>query len=60
MVLSKDFKEFIALLNAHQIKYLIVGGYAVGLHAQPRFTKDLDIWLLMTLENAKKNNQSTP
>ena len=38
-----DFKELLSTLNAHKVKYLIVGGYAVGFHAQPRATKDLDI-----------------
>ncbi len=38
-----DFNELFAVLNAEQVKYLVVGGYAVSLHAQPRATKDLDI-----------------
>ena len=38
-----DFKELLSTLNAHGAKYLIVGGYAVGFHAEPRATKDLDI-----------------
>ena len=41
MVLNKDFREFIGLLNANGVKYLIVGGYAVGFHGYPRYTKDL-------------------
>ena len=53
MVLNKDFKEFIGLLNANDVKYLIVGGYAVGFHGYPRYTKDLDIWLLVSEENAE-------
>ena len=52
MVLNKDFKEFIELLNANNVKYLIVGGYAVGFHGYPRYTKDLDIWILISHENA--------
>jgi hypothetical protein len=52
MVLNKDFKEFIELLNANNVKYLIVGGYAVGFHGYPRYTKDLDIWILVSHENA--------
>ncbi|MBF0515997.1 MAG: hypothetical protein HQK97_02605 [Nitrospirae bacterium] len=39
----QDFKELLAILNAEHVKYLVVGGYAVSLHAQPRATKDLDI-----------------
>ncbi len=38
-----DFKELLSEFNAHRVKYLIVGGYAVSFHAQPRATKDLDI-----------------
>jgi DNA polymerase II small subunit/DNA polymerase delta subunit B len=42
MFINKDFKEFIQLLNEHKVRYLIVGGYAVALHGNPRYTKDLD------------------
>jgi hypothetical protein len=52
MVLNKDFREFIESLNSNKVQYLIVGGYAVGLHGHPRYTKDLDIWLLISGENA--------
>lgn len=52
MVLNKDFKEFIKLLNAHNVRYLVVGGYAVALHGYPRYTKDLDIWILVDPANA--------
>lgn len=54
MVLNKDFREFIELLNANEVKYLIVGGYAVGFHGYPRYTKDLDIWILVSEENAEQ------
>jgi hypothetical protein len=54
MVLNKDFREFIESLNANGVKYLIVGGYAVGFHGYPRYTKDLDIWLLVSEENAER------
>jgi hypothetical protein len=49
---NNDFKEFIELLEKHQVKYLVVGGYAVGFHGYPRFTGDLDIWLQPDPENA--------
>lgn len=51
---SKDFKEFVQLLIANKVDYLIVGGYAVGFHGYPRYTGDLDIWLNQTLPNSKK------
>ncbi len=51
---SQDFKEFVELLINHDAEYLIVGGYAVGIHGHPRYTGDLDIWLNPTPENARK------
>ena len=51
---SQDFKEFIKLLHKHDISYLIVGGYAYAIHAEPRFTKDLNIFIKNTKENAQK------
>ncbi len=53
MELNEDFKEFIKLLNANKVKYLVVGGYAVGYHGNPRYTKDIDLWFLMNHENSK-------
>jgi len=50
--MNRDFKELLAILNAEQVKYLVVGGYAVSLHAQPRATKDLDILIKPDLDNA--------
>jgi hypothetical protein len=49
-----DFEEFIALLNAHRVRYLIVGGYAVGFHARPRATKDIDVLVDRTAANAAR------
>ncbi len=49
---SQDFKEFIELLIKNNAEYLIVGGYAVGIHGYPRYTGDLDIWLNPTPGNA--------
>jgi len=53
MVLNKDFREFIELLNAHNIKYLVVGGYAVTVHGYPRYTNDIDIWFWIDKSNAE-------
>ncbi|HTR37391.1 MAG TPA: DUF6036 family nucleotidyltransferase [Bryobacteraceae bacterium] len=47
-----DFKELLSVLNAYEVKYLVVGAYAVSVHAQPRATKDLDIWIKADAENA--------
>src|ERR1700733_3143391 len=48
-----DFKELLSVLNAEQVEYLVVGAYAVGIHAQPRATKDLDILIRPTSANAE-------
>ena len=51
-MLNQDFKEFIQFLNDNHVRYLVVGGYAVAVHGHPRYTKDIDIWIEMTTENA--------
>ena len=51
-MLSRDFKEFVALLNDHGVEYLVVGGYAMALHGRPRHTGDLDIWIRRSPENS--------
>ena len=48
-----DFKELLSIFNAHSVKYLIVGGYAVSFHSQPRATKDIDLLIKPDAENAK-------
>jgi phage replication-related protein YjqB (UPF0714/DUF867 family) len=53
-MLSKDFKEFIELLNENEVRYLVVGGYAVAFHGYPRYTKNLDVWIEMSPKNANK------
>jgi hypothetical protein len=53
-MLTKDFKEFIQLLNAKKVEYLLVGGYAVILHGYPRFTGDIDFWINPAPKNAKR------
>jgi hypothetical protein len=50
---NQDFKEFIASLNANNVRYLIVGGYALALHGHPRYTKDLDVWVELSENNAR-------
>ena len=53
-MLSPDFKEFIELLNAHNVEYLIVGGYALAFHGHPRYTKDIDVWIATNTVNAER------
>ena len=54
MLLPDDFKEFLKLLNAHEVQYLLIGGYAVGYHGYPRTTNDIDFWIAINPENAGK------
>jgi len=54
MELKKDFREFVELLNAADVKYVIVGAYAVAFHGLPRYTKDIDFLIEPSAENAKK------
>jgi predicted nucleotidyltransferase len=53
--LHQDFKDFLKLLNKNKVKYLLIGGYAVGFHGYPRATADLDIWIQMDENNARKS-----
>ncbi|MEA3339259.1 MAG: hypothetical protein U9R15_04775 [Chloroflexota bacterium] len=52
--LPPDFKEFLQLLNSHKVKYLLIGGYAVGYHGYPRATADMDVWIAVHPQNAEK------
>jgi len=52
MKIEKDFKEFLESLNRRGVKYLIVGGFAFSYYARPRFTKDLDVFVEPTDDNA--------
>ncbi len=54
ITLPKDFKEFLQLLNEKSVKYLLVGGFAVGLYGYVRATADIDIWISSAQENAEK------
>jgi predicted nucleotidyltransferase len=51
---NPHFTELLQKLNAHKVEFLIVGGYAVVKYTEPRFTKDLDIWIRNTSENAER------
>ena len=53
-VLNRDFREFIECLNANDVRYLVVGGYALAVHGHPRYTKDLDVWVERSPLNAQR------
>jgi hypothetical protein len=52
--LNEDFLELITALNAADARFLVVGAYAVGVHGRPRATKDLDVWIEASSENAAR------
>ncbi len=52
--LPEDFKDFLKLLNKRAVRYLLVGGYAVGFYGYPRATNDIDFWIELNRENAEK------
>ena len=52
-MMPKDLKELLSAFNDHAVKYLIVGGYAFGVHAEPRATKDLDLFIRPDKENSQ-------
>jgi hypothetical protein len=54
METQPDFRELLALFNAHHVEYLIVGGYALAFHGAPRFTGDLDIFVHPVAANAQR------
>jgi len=54
MKLPGDLREFIALLNSHNVRYVVVGGYAVAYHGYPRATGDIDLFVEVSQENARK------
>jgi predicted nucleotidyltransferase len=53
-VFSSDLREFIQTLDDHAVRYLVVGGYAVAFHGEPRYTKDLDVWIELNPDNAAR------
>ena len=51
MPTNSDFRELLSALNDYDARYLVIGGYAVMFYTEPRFTKDLDLWVEPTREN---------
>ncbi len=54
MELSHDFSEFIRFFVARDVRFLIVGGYALAAHGHPRYTKDLDVWIRVDPDNGER------
>lgn len=51
--MNSDFKDLLQSLHEYNVRYIVAGGYAVIHHTQPRYTKDIDIWIEPTAENAR-------
>jgi hypothetical protein len=54
MDLEKDLREFVELLNALNVRYMVVGAFAVAYHGYPRFTADIDLFIERSPENAER------
>lgn len=57
-MLNEDYKEMLQILLNHEVKFLIVGAYAMGAHGYPRATGDFDLWVEPSAENSKRIYQS--
>jgi hypothetical protein len=58
MFVNSDFSDLLRIFNARKVEYLIIGGYAYIQYAEPRYTKDLDLWISTEPENAKQVYQA--
>src|SRR5947209_3554352 len=54
MKLHRDLREFIALLKKHRVDFLVIGGWAIGFHATPRYTGDFDFFVRCNPEMARR------
>lgn len=52
MLTNSEFRELLSLFRKYDVRYLIVGGYAVMKYSEPRYTKDIDVWIATDTENA--------
>lgn len=59
MILGPDFREFVEYCERHDVRYLIIGGYAVGVHGHVRYTKDLDVWVEAAPDNVLTSRTSS-
>src|SRR6185312_170316 len=51
---NQDFLDLLSAFNAAEVRYMVVGAYAVGVHGHPRATKDLDLWIQASTDNASR------
>ena len=57
-MISRDYEDLFSVLNAAKIKYLVIGAHAVAFYAEPRFTKDLDVWIPAALNDPQRVYQT--
>ena len=53
MILPEDLRQLLLALNAHGVEYIVIGGWAVGYYAEPRSTKDIDIFIRSSVKNSE-------
>lgn len=53
-MLSSDYEDLFSTLNTYKIKYLVIGAHAVMFYSAPRFTKDLDVWIPVALNDPQR------
>jgi len=59
MFVNSDFSDLLRLFNDYGVRYLVIGGYAVIQYAEPRYTKDLDLWISTDRTNEKSQAGKT-
>lgn len=52
--MDQNFLDLLQLFDQHRVRYLIIGGYAVSFYAEPRYTKDIDLWVECSLSNGRR------
>lgn len=58
MAANPDFKDLFVALSAERVEYIVVGAHAVMVHTEPRYTKDLDVWVRPTRDNAERAHRA--
>jgi hypothetical protein len=54
LLMNDEYKELLSLFAKHRVRYLVIGAYAVMRYTEPRYTKDIDLWVEASPENAKR------
>ncbi len=58
MFVNSDFSDLLRLFNDNDVRYLVIGGYAYAQYAEPKYTKDLEIWIATGIQNGSLVFQS--